>query len=92
MEYENATVYINRYPDRHYAMVTLDGYVEIKELVREKDYLLWERQHKKDGLKQIRICHKDIHPERLEELIAHVKDAGARVMIRDRQGYPWEEI
>lgn len=86
-----AIVYVNEHPDYEYATVVLSGYCDLRQYVRERNYLTWEPTGK-TGRRQIMISGKDRFPERIEDFITYVKALGCEVKKRNDRGDEWEDI
>lgn len=90
------TVYINLHPKYDYAMAILDGFVDVREYVKNTDWLCWAPSPK--GHRQIMISRVRGVPEgepqkveRVEEFVEYVKQLGAEVLVRDERDDGWRE-
>lgn len=90
------TVYINMHPRYDYAMAIIDGFVDVRDYVRDTEWLCWAPSPK--GKRQIMISRVYGVPEgesqrgdRVEEFVKYVKQLGAEVLTRDERGDAWQE-
>ena len=90
------TVYINLHPHYDYAMAVIDGFIDVREYVQGTDWLCWAPCPK--GKRQVMISRTRGVPvgepprsERIEAFVQHVKQLGAKVLVRDERGDEWRE-
>lgn len=89
------TVYINLHPDYDYAMAIIDGFVDVRDYVRNTDWLCWAPSP--GGKRQIMISRtrgapegEPLDSERVPEFVEYVQKLGAKVFIRNERGDAWQ--
>jgi len=86
-------IYINQKDTVSYSNAMIQDYVpELKDYVKETEYLSWISPTKRNGIWTVMIQDTRDFPKRLKDFIAQMKEWNCQVFIRNERGDEWEEI
>jgi hypothetical protein len=88
------TVYINLHPDYDYSTAIIQGYMDIRDYVRNVDWLIWEKPHQLviSGSIKDKEKAKEQHIQRAKVFAQRMKSCGFTVLVRNSRGEEWQEF
>lgn len=88
------TLYINLHPDYDYATAIIQGYMDIRDYVRNVDWLGWEKPHQLmiSGSIEDKEKAKEQHIQRAKVFAQRMKNCGFTVLVRNNRGEEWQDF
>lgn len=79
-------IYINLHTNYDYATAVIQNYVDLRQYVRERDYMIWAREQ---GIPQIMIFRQDKGEQHITDFINDMKALQCEVYTRNTRGEEW---